>query len=199
MIFPIPSLSPATWLKLAGALAVLALVAGAVWMHSGWIADERQAALKQGRAEVQAKWDAEKLDHANARTAASQEARRIETSRQTNVIEAQNAAQTRVKNLQAVVVATAAERDGLRNDLAATTAALPSLAPDACRRYAATANAVLAELGLEAEELARAAQGHANDSLMYQEAWPVDIKPPDAAADPPPIDIEAKRHPAWVQ
>jgi len=185
MIFPIPSLSPATWLKLAGALAVLALVAGAVWIHAGWIDDIRQEALKQGRAEVQAKWDAREREITDARIAASQEARRIETSRQTNVIEAQNAAQTRVKNLQAVVVATAAERDGLRDDLAATTAALPSLAPDACRRYAATANAVLAELGLEAEELARTAQGHANDSLMYQQAWPVDFKPPEPASSPP--------------
>jgi hypothetical protein len=64
------------------------------------------------------------------------------------------------------------ESDGLRNQLAAADAALSTAADDAVRKYAATANTVLAACTARYIDVARDAAGHASDSLMYQEAWP---------------------------
>lgn len=64
------------------------------------------------------------------------------------------------------------ESDGLRNQLAAADAAMSTAADDAVRKYAATANAVLAACTARYIDVARDAAGHASDSLMYQEAWP---------------------------
>ncbi len=42
------------YLRLAVAAAIASVLAGAVWLHNGWIKAGRQESLQQGRAEVQA-------------------------------------------------------------------------------------------------------------------------------------------------
>ena len=60
----------------------------------------------------------------------------------------------------------------LRDQLNADRASLPSSSLSSCRAHAATLNAVFAECTSENAGLAKAAAGHASDSLMFQEAWP---------------------------
>lgn len=66
----------------------------------------------------------------------------------------------------------AAVNRGLRDDLANQRRDLSTASIDAARKYAATANAVFGECASSNAGLAKAAAGHASDSLMFQEAWP---------------------------
>lgn len=56
---------PWKWIGLG--LAVLAAIGAIVWGAKASLDDARNSGLKQGRAEVQAKWDAEKAGRAQAR------------------------------------------------------------------------------------------------------------------------------------
>lgn len=60
----------------------------------------------------------------------------------------------------------------MRDELAAERAKLPSSSLASCRAHAATLNAVFGECANSSGGLAKAAAGHASDSLMFQEAWP---------------------------
>ena len=104
---------------------------------------------------------------------AEQENRRIESKRQSNVIEAQNAATKREANLRSDLAAATRAGDGLRDTLYSfRSTKLPSAAPDACRRYAAALAELLEDVEREGREAATEAQGHAIDSLKFQESWP---------------------------
>ena len=71
-----------------------------------------------------------------------------------------------------------AERDRLRVNLATaldtirSCGAMPSTTADAVRERAAAIEAVFADMERTGADMARAADAHAADSLMLQQAWP---------------------------
>ena len=103
---------------------------------------------------------------------ATQEARKREFALQNQLNEAQNEARTREIALTAAADGARLERDGLRDELAALGDRLSRASADSLRKYAATANAVLAECTDRYSKLAQKADGHASDTLMLRRAWP---------------------------
>ena len=103
---------------------------------------------------------------------ATQAARAREAEHQTKLQEAQNEARTREIALTAAADSARTERDGLRNELAFISDRLSRASADSLRKYAATANAVLAECTTRYSELAKKADGHASDTLMLTQGWP---------------------------
>lgn len=151
-------LNPRLWLALA--------VAAALAVSHGW-------AYRRGEAAVQARWDAERATQVKQQLEAEHEARRIENARETLVAAAQSDARKREAALRRDAERARSELDGLRN--AANAAATGGVSEDslaACRHDAAALAGVLGELGAEAQELARAADGHASDVKMLIKAWP---------------------------
>lgn len=143
-----------------------ALVVAAILAFAGFFL------YRAGAASVRVQWDAEKLQQQQVAAAQETENRRLESKRQTNVIEAQNASTKRIQGLQVAAAGVRAESDGLRRDLDANTANLSRATPDACRKYAAAVNAVLGDLEKAGGGVAEKADGHASDSLTLQQAWP---------------------------
>ena len=79
------------------------------------------------------------------------------------------------KRTQAAQVAAAAANDAsgrLRDDVADLQRRLPSATLDACRRDAAALGTVFNACRAEYEAMGRDAQGHADDTLTLQQAWP---------------------------
>lgn len=126
----------------------------------------------KGDAHGEAKGVAYQLAESQATVRAQAAAAAITLQRQHQKDEALNAANERAKNAEAAATAARAAGDSLRDDLAQARRDLPRAASDAVRQYAATLSAVFGECSAEVERLARAAQGHASDSLTYQQAWP---------------------------
>ena len=154
---------------------MMALLSPRVWaalVVAAALAFSHFSAYRSGKGTVRAEWDAVKVVQLAAAAKADAENRQIELIRQQTVAKAQNAQTERNKKLQTAAADARAVGAGLRDQLAAINSDLPGYTRDACRRYAATANAVLAELGLEAESLARQADGHASDALTLRDAWP---------------------------
>ena len=150
-------LSPKLWLAIAVA---------AILSFYGFVA------YRSGAAHVRGQWDAAIVIQQQQAAAAEAENRRMESLRQNKVIEAQNAQTKRSQVLQAAIVAGRVVADSLRHDLAANTASLPSQSPDACRAYAAAANAVLGDMEAAGRGMAEKASGHASDTLTLEQAWP---------------------------
>lgn len=150
-------LSPKAWLAIALACA---------------LAFSHAFIYRAGKASVRADWDKSKIEQAAVDLASVQEIRRMESLRSAKVVEAQNANTKRVQGLQVAAAGVRAESDGLRRDLDANTANLSRATPDACRNYAAAANAVLGDLEKAGGGIAEKADGHASDTLMYQDGWP---------------------------
>ena len=103
---------------------------------------------------------------------ATQAARAREAELQHQLQEAQNEARTREMDLTAAADRARAELVGLRDELATLNDRLSRASAASLRRYAATANNVLRECTNRLTELAREADRHASDSLMFQRAWP---------------------------
>lgn len=142
---------------------VAALIAGAVAASGAWqVQNWRWTSRTQ----------ADDLARQAALLESTREARRIESARNLNLLEAINAQTTRARNLAADAAAARAESGRLRDDLATITARLPS--PAACPGIepAAAATQLLAECAGAYQDLAVKADGHASDSLMLQQAWP---------------------------
>ena len=178
-------LNPYRWLLLAGITA--ALFAAVWWWHSGQLADARAAGVAAGRAQVKADWDRERD---NLRAAAEKARKGHAETKERNdarVIQSQSGRAQATARDHADLRRVAAERDSLRQLL--TTALdslrsceLPGPAADAAANRAAAVDAVLEDLERAGAEMARAASGHAADSLMYQQAWPRERS--DHAQDP---------------
>lgn len=100
------------------------------------------------------------------------ENRRMESLRAGKVIEAQNAQAKRTQTLQAAAAGARTESAGLRDDIAAIRASLPSTPGDASGNAASTAAGLLAECAAAYQGLAAAADGHYSDTLTLQQAWP---------------------------
>jgi hypothetical protein len=140
------------------ALLISAVLAfGAGWQVQAWRYDARDNA----QAEQQAQ----------AHTAATQEARRIEQSRSRNIQEAQNAATLRNRTLLADADRARTESERLRGDIAAI-ARLPDESAAARAEHPRAAGELLAECSRSYQELAGKADGHANDAVTIRSAWP---------------------------
>lgn len=100
------------------------------------------------------------------------ENRKLETLRQTRVIEAQNENTKRFQASQVAIAVRDAGSQRLRDDLAAIRADMSSASAEACRARIATLTAVLADMELEGGRMAARAQGHAADALMFEQGWP---------------------------
>ena len=86
--------------------------------------------------------------------------------------EALNEATKRAQRNAVAAAAARTESDGLRDELAAARERLPDAACPTVRDYAATVGAVFGQCAAVFEDLARAADGHASDALMLEQAWP---------------------------
>ena len=128
-------------------------------------------AYRAGKKHVQAAWDAEKVVQVKAAAEAEVENRRIETKRQTGVINAQNQANRRNADLLVDSGRSRAVVDSLRDTIRTTTASLPSRPAAATSAYAATSAELLVECSTAYSEVATKTDGHASDSLMLQQAW----------------------------
>jgi len=154
---------------------VMALLSPKAWLAIGLalvLALSHAFAYRAGRASIRAAWDRSIIAQQQTSATAEAENRRLETLRQSRVIEAQNAQVNRTRVLQAAAAGARAESDGLRGDLARDTADLSRTTIDACRKYAATASAVLGDMAAEGGDMAEKAGGHAADSLTFEQGWP---------------------------
>lgn len=89
-----------------------------------------------------------------------------------DVSAARNQRTEREQTLKADAAIARAERDGLRDDLAGINSRLATASADAVRKYAAAANDVFEQCSRAYQGMAETADGHAADSLMYQQGWP---------------------------
>ncbi len=149
---------PPAILKIAAVfgLIILLLIGGALALHQ---ADQR------GYARAQAEYDQKALK-------ASEAARTKERELQTQLQVAQNEARKREADLNLAANAARTERDGMRDELAASNDRMSRASLASLRQYAATANNVLRECTEKYTELAREADRHASDSLMLSQGWP---------------------------
>ena len=131
-----------------------------------------QSAYLRGGRHVQALWDAEKVVQLHAAYEAEAENRRMETKRQTGVINAQNAQVTRNAVLQTDADRANSVVTRLRDTLDAGISKLPGESATAASQYAATAAKLFLACGEALTDSSRHADGHASDSLMLQQAWP---------------------------
>lgn len=154
-------MNPLAWLNPGRWLLYLALAGALVAGYFAWadhIGDVREAAV---RAEYAAKT-----------LVAEQAARAREQALQFQVTKAQNDAQARQTILVADAARTAVVANSLRNQLAIARRDLSSASIASTRKYATTLNDVFGECTAGYSALARQADGHASDSLMYQQGWP---------------------------
>ena len=85
--------------------------------------------------------------------------------------------QIRIADMQRSAAATAVIADGLRDDLAASRAAMPDASCSSIRGYSATLSTVFDECAAEVGRLASQADGHSIDALKLLESWPASAKP----------------------
>lgn len=106
-----------------------------------------------------------------ARSVDNAEARRMEAARSRNVTEALNAQVKRTQSAQRNAADALATSDGLRDDLA--TARRASQQSAAARdQYAATLDRLFVDCEAAYRDVAKSAQGHADDVRLLLEAWP---------------------------
>lgn len=149
-----------------------ALVALAVWAYETHADGLRDDGFKQGASSVQTQWDADRLQRAEQDATQTAALAVITKARQDAATKAANEAKDRERALRAAAAAALAESERLSGELEATRTALATAPVEAVRLYAATATAVLNECQRAYLGMAQEADGHASDSLMYQQAWP---------------------------
>ena len=143
--------------------AAAALVAGVLafagaWQVQGWRLGGQLAQLKAAQADALA--------------TATREARAAESKRFLTVKEAQDAATQRARSARLDADAARSELDRLRDATRATAGGVPGDSPGACTQRADAAGELLAVCAASYQELARAADAHANDARTLSEAWP---------------------------
>jgi hypothetical protein len=142
---------------LAGLIGATMAAVGA-WNVQSWRYGEQIASMKQEASEATTR----AVKDAMAKTAVDQK------RKDDALIEANKKARSNA------VAADSARRVAisLRDQLASARADLPSSTIDAARNYAAAVSGVFGQCTERLTEMARIADGHAADSLMYQNAWP---------------------------
>lgn len=119
----------------------------------------------RGKREVQAEWN-------KAALAATQENQRLSNRWNSKLVEAVNNAKSREQKNAVAADGAVRERDQLRDELAASRRQLGTATCASVREHAAALTDVFESCVREYQGVAREADGHASDSLMYQEAWP---------------------------
>jgi hypothetical protein len=147
MIFPTPYIA-------AGALAV-GLLTG--WTANGW--------------RLNGKIDEMVLEHTQAVQVATQKALDETTRMQREKDNAVAKAQAQAKSNAAAADAARAERDGLRDDLAASRTTFADSTHASLAAYADTLSVVFEQCTKEYSELAAKADGHAADTSTLFTAW----------------------------
>ena len=123
-----------------------------------------------GKATVQAKWDAAVIAWDAANKKQEQEyANRIEQA-----IAERDA---RLKTVQADATAARAAADGLRSQLTEARRSLAAHSPATVLDYATTAAELLGECSAEYQRVAEQADGHAADAAALIRAWPASSTP----------------------
>ena len=140
------------------ALAAAVIAAWGAWSVQGWRLGERITQMEKAQVE--------------ATNTAVREARATESRRYQEIAHAQAVAQTRAVAARRDADAARGELDRLRDASRATRGGVPGEPAGACVARADAAGDVLAQCAAAYQELARAADGHANDALMLQQAWP---------------------------
>lgn len=126
----------------------------------------------KGEVHGEAKLTAYQLAESQATVKAQAAAAAITRAQQQRKDDALAQATQRAQRAEAAASSARAAGDGLRHDLTQARSDLSRATVDAVRKYAATLSAVFDECSAEVERLAKAADGHASDSLTYQQAWP---------------------------
>jgi hypothetical protein len=148
--------------KLGAEIIVIgSLAAGAFYGAHQFLEHERDI----GRAEVQARWDAQKVADKLA-------ADKQEKDWREKYDAAINQGAENAKTLRTAATAAAASSDSLRNTIATLRNSLPSASAETARAYASAAAALLAKCEGEYRQLGQAAQGHSNDAATLSAAWP---------------------------
>ena len=147
MIFPTPYIA-------AGALAV-GLLTG--WTANGW--------------RLNSKIDQMVLEHTQAVQAATQKALDETTRMQREKDNAIAQAQAQAKSNAAAADSARVERDGLRDDLAASRTTFADSSHTSLAAYADTLSVVFEQCTREYLELAAKADGHALDTTTLFNAW----------------------------
>ena len=144
-------------LLVAGAIAAAAF--GTAWTAQGWRYDKQILDIhaKQALALIEAQ------KQANETTAMLQQ--------QADAAQREHA--RRLADIRGDAARARGAADRLRNDLATARATLPDATCSTVREYTATVNELFGECAETAGRLAEAADGHAADALMLQQAWPV--------------------------
>lgn len=131
---------------------------------AGFLAFTHFSAYRKGKQNERLVWEA-------SVAAANEESRRLERARQSRADEAGKLASVREAAIRSASVRVASERDRLQHAIStANERGSQSLA--ACRQHTATLEAVFGECRGQLEEVGRAADGHASDSLKLQQSWP---------------------------
>lgn len=144
----------------AAAVIAVALAAGAWRCYSA------------GKAAVRAEWQADIAERTAQALAASETNRLRERAMQRTKDEAINAAEKRATIFRRDADAVAVERNGLRDDLAASRSGIAAASCDSVRQRAATLTDVFEQCAERYSGMAKKADGHASDSLTLQQAWP---------------------------
>jgi Skp family chaperone for outer membrane proteins len=108
------------------------------------------------------------IEHAAQSLRASEAARTIERHWNAELQKAQHEAKIREEKIRADVDSVRAERDRLRKQLAANHSRLPAISHNTVIQYTATLGDIFEQCTKRLEEVARAADGHANDAFRLK-------------------------------
>ena len=144
-------------------MALVALAASLIGAGAGW----KVQAWRLG-----AKIESMQTEFTRTLAEAERKAQEQERRLNTQIQEARDAAAKREQNYRRDGDALRAELNWLRVETGDASRELPTLAPAAAGSRAATAFQLFERCTVEYEKMARHAQGHANDTIMLQEAWP---------------------------
>lgn len=138
-----------------------ALAAGVIYEVHQFLEHERDI----GRAEVQARWDAQ--------TTKDKEAARLETARLAKQSEdAEKNGATREQTIRTLAAAAGSANLSLRDTLAAIRSGVPSATVDSLGKSVAALSTVLADCSGRYQGMAEIADRHASDVKTLSEAWP---------------------------
>ena len=168
------ALIPLPW-RIGGLLVLLALVGG---YHLLAVHQADAAGFRRGSAEVQGRWDAERVRLYAVAASAAADYRNRERELQARVETAEDRyARLQTEHARALVAQRdlLADRGRLRDEIAAYAAGSGRTAPDtvaAASERAATLGVLLAEALRADAESAAAAEGHADAVRALLNAWP---------------------------
>ena len=126
-----------------------------------------------GSMHEQSSWQAEKLAMSAERDRQIDAVRQAKSRLRAQVMEAQEDARKREETLVADAAAAGRAADGLRSQIASLRRGLSAATAEANRRTADAALDVFGECVERYQAVAQAADGHANDAVTLDQAWPV--------------------------